>query len=196
MCTDALARANAQVLGPVSVDTEAPANLVATGGTLSIALTWDATPFADTYNVYRSNTSGGGQTLVASGLASPAYTDTVAAGTTRYYKVAGVNAEGIGAQSSEASAITLCAAVTTPVATGGALQIGLTWDAMTGAATYKVYRSATTGGTFTLLAGGVAVTNYTDSPLGTAETWFYKIKATNAAGDGPFSAEVTATTDP
>ncbi len=198
-----VAAVNAEGIGAQSSEVSATtlcavvANPAATGGLLQIGLTWDATTGAATYNVYRSDTSGGSQTLVASGVAVTNYTDTgLPSATERFYKIAAVNGAGIGPKSTEVSATTLCAAPANPVATGGALQIGLTWDATTGAATYKVFRSTTTGGTFTELAAGVAVTNYTDSPLGAAETWFYKIKATNVTGDGPFSAEVNATTDP
>jgi hypothetical protein len=61
----------------------------------------------DSYNIYRSTTSGGeGTTPYAAGLAVGSYVDTgsLVAGTTYYYMVAGVNAAGVGDMSGELSA--------------------------------------------------------------------------------------------
>jgi len=83
-----------------------PQHLVATPGIASVSLTWDADPFATTYNVYRGTTAGGeSSTPIATGLTSPNYLDSTASNfNTYYYKVASVNAAGTGSISAEAHA--------------------------------------------------------------------------------------------
>jgi hypothetical protein len=60
----------------------------------SVDLTWDASPDAVGYNIYRGAASGGPYTMVNSSLdSSTAYTDsTVASGQTYYYVATSVNA--------------------------------------------------------------------------------------------------------
>lgn len=107
VCKDALARENTQTMDDILVGPVAPTGLVAVGGALQISLTWNAVAGATSYNVYRSDTSGGAQTLIASGLTSPAHIDTpLPAATARFYKVAAVNASAVGTQSAEATATT------------------------------------------------------------------------------------------
>ena len=84
-----------------------PAGLSATPTATQVALTWNVSTGASSYNVYRGTASGSESTSpVASGLSSPAYTDThVTAGSTYYYQVVGVNAVGGSFASSETSAV-------------------------------------------------------------------------------------------
>lgn len=67
----------------------AEASATTSGGSLSISLTWNAVPYAASYNVYRGTVSGGEALLVGGGLpvATNSYTDTGAAtlsGSTSY----------------------------------------------------------------------------------------------------------------
>jgi hypothetical protein len=79
----------------------------ATGGTNQVALAWTAVAGATAYNVYRSTTIGGPETLVASGVTTNSFTNTgLASGTTYYYRVAATNAYGTGPQSNQVSATT------------------------------------------------------------------------------------------
>ena len=67
----------------------APTNLTATAtaGSGSVSLMWTASTSTTVvgYNVYRSATTGGPYTQIASAVATTSYTDTVASGT--YYYV-------------------------------------------------------------------------------------------------------------
>jgi len=68
----------------------APTGLTATAGDGSVTLNWadNSEPDLASYTVYRSTTSGSGYSVIASGLASSAYTDnSVVNGTTYYYVV-------------------------------------------------------------------------------------------------------------
>ena len=62
---------------------------------------------------------------------------------------------------------------------------------------YKVYRDTTAGGTFSSLCTGTIVgTTFNVTGLTTATTYYFKVAAHNAAGDGPKSAVSNAITTP
>ncbi|WP_128895916.1 Kelch repeat-containing protein [Longirhabdus pacifica] len=86
-------------------EVDAPLNLTATGGNAKVTLNWTEVTEADTYNVYRSLTSGGPYTSVATNVYSTSYVDSpLTNGTTYYYVVTAVNENGESAYSNEASA--------------------------------------------------------------------------------------------
>ena len=81
----------------------APTGLVATPGSGTIVLNWNASPGASSYDIYRSTSSGGeGATPIQTGVTSTSFTDTsVTSGTTYYYEVTAVNLFGDSTDSSE-----------------------------------------------------------------------------------------------
>jgi DNA/RNA endonuclease G (NUC1)/fibronectin type 3 domain-containing protein len=82
----------------------APANLVATAGDAHVALAWNASGGATSYNVKRSTTSGSGYATIAT-PAGNSHDDTTAVNGTQYfYVVSAVGPRGESANSSEASA--------------------------------------------------------------------------------------------
>ncbi len=64
----------------------------------------------------------------------------------------------------------------------------ISWNPVAPAASYKVFRSLTSGSGFTLLAGDVTDTTYLDSGLTNGTTYYYEAQAANGAGTGPLSA--------
>ena len=83
----------------------APINLTATAGDSQVTLSWAAVDGATSYIVKRSTTSGGTYETIASGVTDTSYVDTsVTNGTTYYYVVVAVNADGESNNSNEASA--------------------------------------------------------------------------------------------
>ncbi|GIH75002.1 chitinase [Planobispora longispora] len=76
----------------------------------------------------------------------------------------------------------------TPTASGGAKSIALSWGASSGTVTgYRVYEGSAQ-------RAQVTGTSATISGLGDCETHTYTVKAYNAEGESPASAEATATT--
>ena len=78
-------------------------------------------------------------------------------------------------------------------ATGGNAQISLTWNASTGATSYHVKRSTTSGGPFTSTLASPTATNYVDTTVTNGTAYFYVVSAVNAAGESANSSQVTAT---
>ena len=70
--------------------------------------------------------------------------------------------------------------------------ISLNWDEMAYATGYKVYRSTVSGSGYALVASP-AQSLYADYGVAYGTHYYYKVAATNAAGDSVLSAEVSAT---
>ncbi len=89
----------------------APTNLIAIPGDSLVNLNWDAVTGATGYNVKRSLTAGGPYETIAN-ASDTSYVDTnVVNGTTYYYVVTAVNADGESANSNEASGTPQAASV-------------------------------------------------------------------------------------
>jgi hypothetical protein len=78
----------------------APAGLTGIAGNRRVTLNWILVAGAASYNVWRATNSGGNYELIASNLTTSSYVDAAAVnGQMNYYRVAGANACGAGAQS-------------------------------------------------------------------------------------------------
>lgn len=78
-------------------------------------------------------------------------------------------------------------------AKSGSGQVTLNWSASSGASTYNVKRSATSGGPFARIAS-TSATSYTDEGLASATTFYYVVSSTNSSQESGNSVEVSATT--
>jgi len=184
----------------------AGASATAVSGT-QINLAWTAKT-GETYNVYRSATTWPAilvsNRVSASPVTSGTYSDTgLTVGATYYYRVTAVNSIGEGATGSTVSATTLPptpAAPTGLTATpNGTTQIKLAWTAVTGATSYNVYRSNSSGVQLVVAnklatASAASYTNASNTPFPLGTTYYYVITAVNAGGESLASAEVAATT--
>src|SRR4029077_20386181 len=77
-------------------------------------------------------------------------------------------------------------------ATAGNVQVALTWNASSGAASYYVKRSTTSGSGYAQIATPAAA-NYTDTGLTNGTKYYYVISAYNSAGQSSNSSEVSVT---
>ncbi len=78
------------------------------------------------------------------------------------------------------------------LATPGNGQVTLTWNAVTGAASYKVRRSAANGGPYTTITN-ILTTAWTDSTVINGTTYYYVAAAANLNGDSANSTPASAT---
>ena len=89
------------------------------------------------------------------------------------------------------------APVTPIAATQSDSAIFITWSAVAEATHYKLYRSATSGGSFTRIGGDITGTDYVDaSDLAANTTYYYQLESCNDNGCSDRSREVSATTAP
>ncbi len=81
--------------------------------------------------------------------------------------------------------------------TSSSSQIGLTWmDNASNETAYKVERATAADGPWTEIAGTLAASSstYTATGLNASTTYFFRVRASNAAGDSAYSATASATT--
>jgi len=181
----------------------APTGLTAAPGNAEVTLAWVASTGADSYNVYRSTTSGG-QTdpPLMTGITALTFKDSgLTNGTFYYYKVAAVNANGVGAKSNQASAKPVLPPVppapTGLTTTGGNAQITLTWIASPTAVTYNVYRGTTTSNQGDVpLASGISALTFLDTTAVNGTIYYYKVAGVSPSGIGTRTAAVSGVASP
>jgi len=182
---------------PLGTPPPAPTGLTATPGNAQVRLTWNASSGAASYNVKRSTTNGGPYTTIATGVTATNFTNTgLTNGTTFFFVVSAVNSAGESGNSNQASAtpqLTLPPAPTGLTATAGNAQVSLSWNASTGATSYNVKRSTTSGGPYTTIATGVTSTSFTNTGLTNGTTFFFVVSAVNSAGESGNSNQASAT---
>ncbi|MCX6651306.1 MAG: leucine-rich repeat protein [Methanomassiliicoccales archaeon] len=177
----------------------APQNLALDKDNNTVDVTWQA-PISDGgstiigYRLYRSTSAHGMYVLIASpsGLN---YTDTgLVNGTSYFYKVSAVNAIGEGANCTEVGTYIHTNEPTVPgnpeglTAIANDTEVVLTWsapisDGGSPITSYQLYRSTTSDGTYALIASPSGL-NFTDTGLTKGHTYWYKISALNAVGEG------------
>jgi hypothetical protein len=103
----------AEIAAIVGTLPSAPTGISATQTSVNQAtVSWLASDIANSYNVKRSGTSGGPYTTIATNVTATSYLDSgLPVGTPYYYVVSGLNADGEGANSSEAG-VTLASGTT------------------------------------------------------------------------------------
>jgi cellulose 1,4-beta-cellobiosidase len=94
--------ATATATAPAPTAVSAPAGVAAKPGRTQVALSWNASAGASSYNVKRSGTSGGPYALIVS-TAATSYTDEGLVSGTFYYVISTVGANGESANSIEVS---------------------------------------------------------------------------------------------
>jgi hypothetical protein len=97
---------NITTSGWTSPQPDIPAGLSAIAGDTQVALTWNASTNAGSYNLKRSMTNGGPYSVIGGALSVPSYTDIgLVDGIPYYYVVSSVNPVGESANSTQVSAM-------------------------------------------------------------------------------------------
>ncbi len=177
----------------------APTGLGATPITgTRIDLAWTDVATETGYKVQRS-TDNVTFTQIGTTLANiTTYSDTTVSGTTLYYyRVLANNAAGDSQPSNTASSQPLQAPLAPTQLVANALtpsMVMLSWTDVAGESGYKIERS-TDNVSFTQIGTAVAnATSYSDATAVGSTQYYYRIRATNAAGDSPYSNVATAVT--
>ena len=169
-----------------------PTGLAATQGELvnAVKLTWSETPEGATSYLIARGTSANATVQIATSTTKLAYTDTTATpGTLFYYKVAAVGGVSTSAWSTAVSGHRKLAAPGSMTASDGTTDecVALSWPAVPGATSYKVFRGDETDtAPETLLA--TSTTNAFDDASATAgEYYWYRVTAVCALSESDFS---------
>jgi hypothetical protein len=184
------------------------------GGDNAIDVSWQAAANADQYRVYRSLTSGGPYTAVATvSGAQTSYHDTPVSGTATYYYVVRAVLGCESANSAETQAATTGACSVGPAFAGLAsvtnpaiatCTLNLSWPGAAtrcgGGVTYRVYRSTTASfapSPANLVASGLSGTSFTDhDALSSAVPYYYIVRAVDAGNGTDDGNSVTVTAAP
>ncbi|MGO8673121.1 MAG: malectin domain-containing carbohydrate-binding protein, partial [Capsulimonadaceae bacterium] len=187
-----------EVYPTTAIAPAAPTNLVATGGSSQVSLTWNASGGATSYSLYRGTSSGGESGTALATLTSTTYLDTtVSNAVTYYYYVTATDGNGTSGHSNESYATPQGTAPAAPLglsASPNNQQITLVWFASGTATSYNIYRGTTSGGeSATAIATGITAATYLNTGLTNGTTYYYKVSALNAYGSSGLSTEAYAT---
>lgn len=160
----------------------APANVKAASvSSTSVKVSWNAVSNAAGYEVYRCGTKNGTYVLLGSVTATSRNCPGLTTGKTYYFKVRSykmVNGKKVySAYSAIVSATPKLSAPTgAKAASASGTAINVSWNAVTGATGYEVYRSTAKSGTYVLL-GSVTATSRKCPGLTTGTTYYFKVRA-------------------
>ena len=149
-----------------------------------ITVTWKTAANAETFSVYR-RTADSAWSRIAEDLTGTTYTDKdVLPGTTYWYTVKGVNADGTeGSYDDNGVSATalypIPADVELTAATATLDGITVTWKTAANAASYNVLRK-TAGAEWAVHAKNVMTTAYTDEDVQPGTTYWYAVQGVNA----------------
>ena len=173
---------------------ETPTMVSATNTGSGLKITWNAVSGATGYDVYRYNSSTGTYKYIKS-TTSISYTDTgITAGSTYYYKVKayykfsnGKYAYSVISPSSIYSRYLETPTMVSATNTGSGLKV--TWNAVSGATGYDVYRYNSSTGTYKYIKSTTS-TSYTDTGITAGNTYYYKVKAYYKLSSGKYAYSV------
>ena len=173
----------------------APTGVYATDGTSATGVTvsWNATPGAEGYKVYRGTSNNPDAAEVVSSVPSVSFDDTTAApGTLYFYWVTATNAVSESAKSAVETGFRSIPAPegVTATTTSGAAAVTVSWQPVAGAVYYRVYRGTRTGSDYAVEIDTTTETTYADESGAANRTYYYSVKAVGTSCDSDFSAFV------
>ena len=199
--------ATATTQAPPATPPAAPSGAAATALSASaIRITWtDASANETAFEVERAPSAGGRFVNVGTLAAGSTQLDAngLAASTAYFFRVRATNAAGASAWSSTATATTEAPALAPPSAPSGtaasalsASAIRITWtDTSANESAFEIERASSASGTFAAVGTVPAGSTQLDSNgLAGSTAYFFRVRATNAAGASAWSSTATATT--
>jgi fibronectin type 3 domain-containing protein len=174
----------------------APVLTAAAKSDSSIQITWQAVYDATSYIIERATATAGPFAVVCTTAATEALNVKLNANTPYYFRGKAVNSAGVSPNSATVTATTsikLVAPVNLVKGTVTATSIALSWQAVTGAQSYKIHRSQSTPGAFSQV-GTATTTQFTDTGLTSNTAYGYKVSAASGQVESPQSTALTVTT--
>ncbi len=158
----------------------------------SFSLEWEQQEGASGYRIYRSTEPDGGFKKITDRPSGTfvGYEDrSVAPGGTYYYRIKAIYTSGSYKGLSQASDImegnlTPCAPIGLTVRQTDTDVLQIDWNEAPGAGSYQLYRSTSAKGTYTCIAKDLKENTYTDSGCLDGRTYYYKVSASGAGGEG------------
>ncbi len=174
---------------------DVPAGVSASDGSYAdrVVITWGAVSGAVSYRVYRGDSSASATNLIAE-VVETQYVDTnIAVNTTYWYSVSAVNGIGETVRSSADSGYAQLDPPSVVSASSNKKEcITISWSSVSGATSYKVYRSRD-GVNYEYLFE-VSGTSADDRSFTNQSVqlgfWHYKVKSVNSKGESEFSSDV------
>ncbi|WP_284638153.1 S-layer homology domain-containing protein [Paenibacillus silviterrae] len=176
-----------------------PSLLSIAAGEGRVHLTWSQVTGSVQYAVYLRTSSSGYSTPVAT-VSSSVYEMDITSltnGTTYYFAVKASHPGGESGFSNELSATPQVASPGAPILQPpvyGPAKVDLTWSPVSGATSYAIYKSSTSGAydePLDTVSGSVYA--YRATGLRNGQTYYFVVKAENPGGISAFSNEVSAT---
>jgi len=179
---------------PLAVPATPTGLSVSIASSTSLAVSWNASASAATYQVFRDTSSTGSFSTKVYDGSLTSYTNTsLTAGTTYYYEVQATNSAGSSALSTAVLGIPnaipakptgLAVSIDSPTS------LSITLYTASGASSYQLFRDTTASGSFPTKNFDASATSYTDTGLSAGTTYYYKVQATNSAGSSALSSAV------
>lgn len=184
--------------GGGSTTISAPTNVSANVSGSQVRVSWNSVSNASYYRVYRASSSSGSYSMLERAYGTYYYDSNP--NTDNYYKVTAVSNSG---DESNKSDYAYCyyssgggGGTTVPDApTGveahdnsvvGETWVLISWNSVSNATSYKVYRSSSANGSYSLITT-TEYTSYNDrNPMNGSN--YYKVKAVNSAGESSYSS--------
>jgi autotransporter-associated beta strand protein len=142
-----------------------------------ISVTWPAVTNANSYTVKRSLSSSGPFTAIQTGIIGTSFIDaSPQPEVNNYYVVTALAGTLESGNSNVVSASVPPAVPSMPVVVNNSNSIGLSWNAASGAVTYKVKRGTVSGGPYTTIAT-VSTTSYTDTGVTSGNPYYYVVSS-------------------
>lgn len=179
--------------------TQLPApELTAQAADRSVELTWTEVAGAARYELFSWTSADGWEQIGGEDLTGTSYTHSqLVAGITYHYQIRAIDADDENGEWSELVSATTPHALDAPTLTAqaGAGAVELSWNAVDDAVRYELWswRDEATG--WQQIGGDdLTETSYTHPGLAAGTTYFYQIRAVNAAGElSAWSQQVSAT---
>jgi GH18 family chitinase len=191
---------------PPSTPTPSSPSNGAVGVSTNPTLSWNASAGATSYQLQVSTSSSFTTTVVnQSGITATSYAVSgLSYSTTYYWRVNATNAGGTSSYSITWN-FTTAAPPPSPSAptlsspsngaTGVSLSPTLSWNASSGATSYQLQVSTSSGFTTTVVnQSGITTTSYTASGLSGSTTYYWRVNATNGGGTSAYSTAWSFTT--